>query len=195
MYKNILILGSNKTGKTTLSKMINEKYGCSIISLDNIIDSFDKTIVKKESDYSTYKINFILKYLENLSGDSNFLSGKKYVIEGNISDIETLISKVNRSKIAIIGLTYDNLDSDKLFSDIRKNDTAFDWTNYLTDEKLKDEAELFIERNKRMSKQFDDESIKKYDVSENRDKVFEAIVSEVDELARIDIGNEKVKKM
>lgn len=195
MYKNILILGSNKTGKTTLSRMISEKYGSSIINLDNIVDAFDKTSMENVNDAnrSTYKTNFILNYLENLSSDPNFLGGKKYVIEGNVSDIETVISKVNKSKIAIIGLTYDNLDSEKLFSDIRKNDTAFDWTYYLNDEKLKDESELFIERNSRMSKQFDKNSVKKYDVSEKREEVFQKIVSDAEELTQIDI--EKVKQM
>ena len=37
MFKNILVMGVGRSGKTTLSKMISRKYGYSIISIDDIV--------------------------------------------------------------------------------------------------------------------------------------------------------------
>lgn len=196
MYKNILILGSNKTGKTTLSRKISEKYGYSIINLDNLVDAFDKTITKKgnEINYNMYKTKLIINFIERLSGDSNFLNNKKYVIEGNVSDIETVIKSVDQSKLAVVGLTYDSLSEEDLFNGIRKNDTSYDWTSYINDESLKQNVRFFIDRNKRMSKQFDELEVKKFDVSEDREDTFNKIVVEMESATKIGF-NYKVKEM
>ena len=37
MYKNVFIIGPGRAGKTSLAKLLNKKYGYSIISIDDIV--------------------------------------------------------------------------------------------------------------------------------------------------------------
>jgi adenylate kinase family enzyme len=68
MYKNIFIMGPGRAGKTTLSKMLNKKYGYSIISIDDIVSGFEaypKLQIHHdgdENDTAKRLVPFLLKY-------------------------------------------------------------------------------------------------------------------------------------
>lgn len=41
MYKNILIIGAARSGKTTLAKKLAKEKGYSLISIDDIVSGFE----------------------------------------------------------------------------------------------------------------------------------------------------------
>lgn len=195
MYKNILIIGSSLSGKTTLAQKISEKYNYNIINLDNIIKSFKETISKIENvNYDELENIFLIDYIERLSSDQSFFNGEKFVIEGNINNLDKIINKLDKEKISVIGLVYDNLTEEQFFKDIKKHESSTDWTHYLPDNSLKGRLSNFITNNKKISNILFELDINVYDVSQIREEILNSALNDVSELTKY--GSKfKVKKM
>ena len=177
MYKNILIIGSGRTGKTTLSKMIHKKYGYSINSLDDVITALG-SIPEFKINYKTddkivskVMVPFVIKLIEELSEGNKFYDGCKTVIEGTDIDIDLVYPNINLDKTLVIGLTYNDIDEDKLYQNIKKYDTEDDWTYWCNDKELKEYCKKFIERNKYFKEKLEQYNILSFDTSFNREKV------------------------
>lgn len=189
MYKNILIIGAARTGKTTLSRRINKEFGYSIINLDDIISSLKEAFPELgiKHDYDDMKISsrfapFLISYLKELSEGPNFYNNAKYVIEGVQVDFEKLMPIIDKNKYIIIGLTYNNIDSKTLYNNIKNNDTEDDWTYHVNDEYLRNMVDIFIERNRYYNSKFLEYNIKTYDVSEDRNITINKIIEDLKSL-------------
>lgn len=186
MYKNIIIIGAARTGKTTLSRRINKEFGYSIINLDDIISSLREAFPELgiKQDYNEIKISarfapFLINYLKELSEGPNFYNNAKFVIEGVQFDFEKIMPSLNNEKYLLIGLTYNNITSDILYNNIKKYDTEDDWTYYISEDTLKRDVEIFIERNKYYNEKFKQYNIKTYDVSESRTNTIDKIIEDL----------------
>lgn len=187
MNKNILIIGAARSGKTTLAKKLSKEKGYNLISIDNIVSGFEAftelNIKHDDGDIETSSnlAPFLIKFFTELSEGNAFYDGIKYVIEGTHIDFEKIMpflqSDKYREKYDIIGLTYNYIDEEKMFNDIKKYDTEDDWTYWCSDEELKDDIRYFLERNKFFNEMFKKYNITTYDTSVDRDKVFDEIVS------------------
>lgn len=192
MYKNIFIMGPGRAGKTTLSKMINKKYGYSIISIDDIVTSleaFPSLNISWDGEHekiSKQMSNFLIKYLKELSEGNKFYDGCKTVIEGTDIDFERLIPNIDQNKYLLIGLTYNQKTKKDLFNTIRKYDTEDDWTYYLTDEQLEEYCEQYIKINNYFNDKFKKYNIMSFDTSNNREKVLTEIVNSLEDKCKID---------
>ena len=192
MYKNIFIMGQKKKKKTTLSKMINKKYGYSIISIDDIVTSleaFPSLNISWDGEHekiSKQMSNFLIKYLKELSEGNKFYDGCKTVIEGTDIDFERLIPNIDQNKYLLIGLTYNQKTKEDLFNTIRKYDTEDDWTYYLTDEQLEEYCEQYIKINNYFNDKFKKYNIMSFDTSNNREKVLTEIVNSLEDKCKID---------
>lgn len=190
MYKNILIMGPGRAGKTTLSKMIHEKYGYSIISIDDIVTalaSFPGLHISWDGDHAKIAeqmAGFLAKYLTELSEGTKFYDGCKTVIEGTDIDFERLLPEIDAKKYCLIGLTYNSTSKGELFRNIRKYDTEDDWTYYVSDEQLDAFCAEFIERNRFFSEKFKEYHILTYDTSVNREEVLSEIVGTLEKLCQ-----------
>lgn len=173
MYKNILILGSRKSGKTTLSKMLGKELGFNIINLDGIMNAFESTFQRDDdSTYDDFKLNFVINYIKNeLCSDVNILDGTRYVIEGNISNIERLLESIDLSKVLVVGLTYDEITKEEFFSAIRQTSSKFEPIYYFDDNMLLSEVSRYLLCNKNMSEQFEKYGVEKYDVSKGQESL------------------------
>ncbi|KKQ11441.1 MAG: hypothetical protein US24_C0027G0015, partial [candidate division WS6 bacterium GW2011_GWC2_36_7] len=113
---------------------------------------------------------------KELSEGPIFYNDNPYVAEGVYIDFEKVLPSIDKEKYEIIGLTYNNITKEKLFDDIKSNDTEDDWTYYVDNDELKGDVDYFIEYNKYFDQKFQEYNIKTYDVSENRNLVFEKIL-------------------
>ncbi len=187
MFKNILIIGPGRAGKTTLSKMIHRKYGYSIISIDDIVTSlaaFPALNISWDGDHvriAEQMSGFLANYLKELSEGNKFYDGCKTVIEGTDIDFERLLPDIDRSKYLLIGLTYNQRSKEDLFRTIRKYDTEDDWSYYLSDEQLEKYCEDYIERNQFFNEKFKEYHILSYDTSMDREKVLTEIVDHLED--------------
>ena len=189
MYKNIFIMGPGRAGKTTLSKMLNKKYGYSIISIDDIVSGFEaypKLLIYHDGDENeTAKrlVPFLIKYLAELSDGNKFYGGCKTVIEGTHIDFERLIPNINLEKYLLIGLTYNNRTKEDMFNIIRKYDTEDDWSYYLDDNKLSEYCNHYMYINKFFDEKFKEYNIKTFDTSKNREDVLKKALKYIEENA------------
>lgn len=186
MNKNILIIGPSRSGKTTLSRKLSNEFGYSIINLDDIICSFEISFPELgiRHDYNDIKVAsrfapFLNRYLKELSEGPNFYNESKYVIEGVAIDFEKVMPSIDKEKYLIIGLIYNDISSEKLYNTIKKNDTEDDWTYYCSDEELKGNTDYFIKSNKYFNDKFIEYGIETYDVSVDREIVFDKIVNRI----------------
>ena len=189
MYKNILIFGAARSGKTTLAKKIAKEKGYSLISIDDIVSGFEAyeelQIHHNGDAIDTAKrlAPFLIKYLTELSEGTTFYDGIKYVIEGTHIDFEQLIpflqSDKYKEKYEIIGLTFNDVTEQQLYDYIKKYDTEDDWTYWCNDEELKGNVRYFIDRNKYFNEMFNKYNIKTYDTSFDREKVLSSVINDL----------------
>ena len=192
MFKNILIIGSSKAGKTTLARMIAQKHRYSVISIDDIVtamEAFPDMNIAWNGDHNQIAEKmapFLAIYLKELSEGPKFYNDCKTVIEGSDINFELLMPKVNKRKYHIIGLTYNQISKEELFRNIRKNDTEDDWTYYLTDEQLKTYCEEFVEKNEFFNEKFKEYGIASYDTSTDREAVLRNIAENLESKCRFE---------
>ena len=194
MDKNILIIGSARSGKTTLAKKFVKEKGYSLISIDDIVSGFEAypelNIHHDGDDMITSEklAPFLRKLFIELSEGNAFYDGIKTVIEGTHIDFEQLIpflqSDKYKDKYEIIGLTYNFITEEEMYNNIRKYDTEDDWTYWCSDDELRGNVKYFIERNKYFNEKFEEYNIDFYDTSYNREDVLSEIVSKY-EIRRI----------
>jgi GTPase SAR1 family protein len=185
MFKNILIIGPGRAGKTTLARMIHQKYGYSVIRIDDIVtamEAFPSLEISWDGDatkIATQMAPFLRIYLKELSEGNAFYGGCKTVVEGSDIDFDQLIPYINKRKYLLIGLTYNQVSKEELFLRIRQNDTEDDWTYYLTDAQLEAYCAQFVEKNKFFTEKFKEYSIPAYDTSVDREAVLTDIVEQL----------------
>lgn len=192
MYKNIIVIGAARSGKTTLAKRIAKEKGYSLISIDDIISGFEaypELQIHHDGDaVDTAKrlAPFLIKYFTELSEGSTFYDGIKSVIEGTHFDFEQLMpflqSDKYKEKYQVIGLTFNDITEQQLYDYIKKYDTEDDWTYWCDDEELKGNVRYFIDRNKYFNEMFKKYEIPAFDTSFDRDKVLSEIIDNLDKL-------------
>ena len=174
--KNILIVGSPRVGKTTLAKKIANELGYIYVGLDNVFESIEELNCWPYPKYSDAKVishelsNFVINYINNLDKEYH------YVIEGAYLDIETIFPKLKN--VNVIGLTYNELDKNKLFNNIKKYDHN-EWINKFNDSEILEKSNCFILRNNYYNKCFKKLNINSYDLSCDYHLVMKKIVNEL----------------
>lgn len=183
MYRNLLIVGSDKCGKTTLASKIAKKENCNIVNLDLIVKVFETTFPKENDDnYDKVETEFITNYINEITNVKNLVDGKKVVLEGQIPNLEAVIKGIEQDRISIVGLTYDDINLKEFAHNIKEFASKVDTFHYLSEKIIEGKAEVFIEKSKIISKILDENDINYYDVSENRNEVLNQVVNDIDEL-------------
>ena len=174
MKKNIVILGSPRSGKSYLATLIKERYKYEYINGDNIINAYIDAFHNQTNEIA--HLNLLKSYIKQLNSDLNFYIGSQYVIESNIyNNIVKLIEGIDRDKNLIIGLVYDKMNSEQIYNYLKENNSKFDMQYYLADVELKMYSNMYALNNQELSKLFNNYNITKFDVSENREEVLEVI--------------------
>ena len=197
--KNIIITGPSRSGKSTLARLLNEKYGYYAISTDKLVAVFGNAYPELDirlnwnRDKTTENIApFLAHYLGmfsssdgkgQLSYSHGEVPGNKFVLEGAYYDFDK-ISEILRSYgiedmsecFYLIGLVQRKRSAEDFYSDFRKYDTEKDWTYSLSDDELKAVAEDAVEFNAEMYDKLTKHGFTIYDTSEDRERIFEEIL-------------------
>ena len=174
--KNIIILGTARAGKTTLASMLHEKYNYSIISIDSFVsalhDSFPSLGITHSNTENKFKLlpPFIFSYMNKIM---NEYPEERFVIEGWHVFPKDIIELFCNIDVKIICLGYTQITYDKALYEIRRNETKNSYTTKMTDNKVKDLILNHINYSKILKKQCEENNIKYYDTSFDRDKVLE----------------------
>lgn len=190
MYKNILIIGAARSGKTTLAKKLAKEKGYNLISIDDIVSGFEaypELEIHHDGDVNdTAKrlAPFLIRYFTEISEGNTFYDGIKYVIEGTHIDFKILMPLLQNEKYKeeyeIIGLTYNDIIEEEMYKNIKEYDTEDDWTYWCKDEELRGNVNYFLDSNKFFNDKFKEYNIKTYDTSFDRKKVLKKVIDSLE---------------
>lgn len=179
-YKNIIILGAARSGKSTLAHMLHRNYNYSIISIDSFVsalhDAFPEIGISHSNTENKFKLlpQFLLSYMEKIV---NEYPEERFVLEGwhvYPNDIKRLFHNLD---VKLICLGYTEISCDEVFEIIRKNEGENEYTKKMTDERLKTLISNHIEYSKMLKKQCEESNIKFYDTSFNRNNKLNEIMN------------------
>jgi len=195
--KNIIIVGPSRAGKTTLAKRLNQKLNYSVIITEDIRIAFEEGMPQANiGDAHGYKTSldnvtsWLATYISALEWRSNFANGTKYVFDDGQGyiDLDKMVpiwennspsKDYWKDKYLIIVLTNHNQTAEELFAKIRKYDTSDDWTSRISDEELLAHVTGGLEYSRGLYEKFKNYSPLMYDITHNREEVFDRIVADV----------------
>ncbi len=186
MKKDIIIIGCQRSGKTTLANMlIKDDNSYHNISLDSLAIAIKRTIPEIGiSDGSTIKfiskriVPFLVTYLKSYKCD---YPDKYYLVEGIQINPDHLMREEFFQNANIICLGFPNATIHEIFSNIRNEDKnlRFSYTKTLSDDKLKDKISFYIEYSKFLQRKCNEYNIPFYETNKNRKQVLEMIYNNI----------------
>lgn len=191
--QNIIILGCQRAGKTTLSRILAQKSNYSIMSIDSLIYAFSQNMPQlnintntKISEKTEVLAPFVASYFESFMRD---YPNQKFILECcQLLPISVMKQKVlNRCKIICLG--YPNASVDEIYDNIRKNDPNIrsSYTKNLTDEDLKKRIQSWIKYSQILQTQSNKLKIPFYETNINRNQILKEIADKL-ENDSLDIG-------
>ena len=187
--KNIILIGAPRAGKSTFSKMLNDRLGnVTIIQTDLLRLAFrdaiykdskvSTSIVVKDKDY----LNYILSYYKY----ANMYDIDNVKVVDTV-DFEPKDCSLFENSIAIC-FGYPNITKEEVVSNWRKYDTELDWTKNKSDEKLFTYAESEIKHSKSLMEECKKYNIRFVDTSKNRNEVLKELLGYIIEEIKIDLN-------
>lgn len=177
---HIIIAGAARSGKTTLSLMLKDKY------VHYKMDSIKRGICEAYNlkydnweELSPIMCTIINKIIKDNKSDTNYLK------ENYLFDIPFLYPKdlkmIDTENTIVIFLGYAHLTPNESFKQIREHDTSNLWTSRADDEKLKEWCTDNIKFSKYLEKECKRLNIKYFDTSNNRNEILKEIVKYIED--------------
>ena len=184
--KNIMILGTCRTGKTTLSKLLQKELeNYQIIEVDAIISAlqstFDDIQIGFTHDYLKYNklsqfINILLQ--KNKSRLGNDYS---YIINSDSIMPVDLINYFDLSNTIVYYFVNSSLTVEEIFNNCRYYDDENQWTSKRTNENLLNHIKKAKEFENQIIEQCKKYNMKYIDTSYNRESIFNELLNEIKE--------------
>lgn len=179
--KNIYIIGIPRSGKSTLSMLIKERFPkYNQISFEAIRNGFIETQpeLNMHNRNSDARKKILPKFIVEFSHWNNIILSSPTLIEGDFCSIEELYNVIdNNDYIICLGLGCRSID--EVIVGIRKNDREKDYTNEWSDEKIKSHFYNLEEIDKDNYDFCTSHNIKYYDTYEDRQLTFTKIIEDI----------------
>lgn len=178
--KHIIIAGSSRSGKTTLSMMLAKK-GFVHYKMDSIKRGLDNNFCKRIKDdwkKTSPKMSHLIKTIIT-ENESDQTKDKEYYVIDTCHIYPSDIYKENIENTIIIFLLYPNLDIDEKIKAIRKYNAENIWTNKYSDAENINNLEYGIAYSKKALSEAIKYNIKYYDTSKNFEKVIKRAYKEI----------------
>lgn len=180
--KNVVILGVARAGKTTLSRMIVNKYkNYQVINGDCVRTSFQNIFPQLEINRFGGKgmdKDFSLFCSELLSREIK--QNKKYfnyIFESCDITPENATKYFNLDNTNIIFLGYPKLSVEEIIYNYKNYAEEDDYMLKKTEEEIRNRAELWLQKSKEYQKRCEQYNIKYIDVSYNRNDLFNEYIN------------------
>ncbi len=185
--KNIAIFGSSRSGKSTLSRMIAQKYpNYHIIVGDDIRWAFQEVLPNNDinskggkgmlEDFPNFLSFLFYKSIKRNKGVFN------YIVETCDMTPHKAFDLFNRSDTIILFLGTPNLTIEEHFYEIRKYENDSDWTYGRSDEDLWKHCTHWIAKSKEYEIECQKLGIWFVDTSFNRNEVLDDTLSKIEKM-------------
>ena len=178
--KNIILIGASRSGKSTFTKMLNERLDNLMIIRTDLLRLAFRDAICKDSELSTSVvaknpdyINYVLSYYKYAN-----MYDLDYIKVVDTVDFEPKSCSLFENAITIC-LGYPNITKEEVVSNWRKYDTDLDWTKKKSDEKLLMYANSEIENSKKLQEECEKYNIKFVDTSKNRNEKLKELLEYV----------------
>ncbi|MCL1857918.1 MAG: hypothetical protein FWF92_01620 [Oscillospiraceae bacterium] len=187
--KNIIIWGVPRSGKSTLSYMIRQELGHSVIPMDGIKSVYDvvrpddKISAPEMTDYGEAKLmaKMIIRLIQILSWGN--ARGEFHVYEGVSFDFDTILSGLPKDKFPvsldnfiIICMGYTEILPEEKLKEMALYETPKDWNYKMSTETIMAHCITFCNESKFVKETAGRLGLKYFDVSFDRDKIFLEII-------------------
>jgi len=184
IYKNIIIIGRSRCGKSTLATKIAKVLPYQIIRVDSLRDTFFKIFPELEIGVNTAIINqkfqkFLASYLKKMKTQSHGEFG--YILEGLELSFENVLKNFKNEKNLIYGLGIENITVEKYLEQMKDKDTIYDWTYNLSDNDRKKHIRSELKHSKEIKNFCLEHKIPFYNTAKNREKVLDEIIEHIKE--------------
>lgn len=184
--KNIMILGTCRTGKTTFSKLLQKELeNYQIIEVDSIIaalqSTFDEINIGFAHDY--LKDNKLPQFINALLQKNEIRLGNEYgyIINSDSIMPEDLVNYFDLSNFIVYYFVNSKFTVEEIFNNCRSYDDENQWTSKRTDENLLNHIKKAKKFEKQIIEQCKKYNIKYIETSHNREKVFSELMEKIKE--------------
>lgn len=199
MKKNIIIIGSSRSGKTSLALQICRGYEYNLINLDSVVSGIENGLPELNitrrltgKDDTKKLMSFLNAYLHSLNSYNNLQRSINYVIEGSYIDLKNL--KNLQKKYIVIVLVEKYKTAKEYYDKMLRYDKSYDWTAQIRKSELYDYAKNLKKDNDRIIRYCSKNGIIYYDTSKKRDIVFKEVMAIIESKINIDEESLMIKK-
>lgn len=193
--KKILIVGSPRCGKTTLTQMLDNKYNCEIIRGD-CLESIVHHAILEDRLYETLKAEDNITSFPVLSNEQiiktyrrmyeqilvDLRSKDKLIILDAHTHAFDLLEKEFDENTYIYCLAMPEISIEQFVNYLRLNDTSTDWSSRISDTMLKKFCRAIISESKAIQEKAKNfPNVKFFDTSGNRKEKLEAIFKDIED--------------
>ena len=179
--KNIYIIGVPRTGKSTLSKLIKEKYPIyNQLSFEAIRNGFieSQPDLNMGNRNSEARSDILPKFITTVASWNNKILLAPTLIEGDFCSAPKLLSLLDENDL-IICLGHGGRNIDEILKGIRENDTNADYTKSWSEEKIKQHFYDIVKNDNLNYDYCIKNNIRYYDTYINRKEVFMQILNDI----------------
>ena len=181
--KNLMILGAARAGKTTLAKMVSQKWGYGIISVDALVSALQEVFpqigITHHSHDAKRVAPFVFAYLDALEYNH---PEARFVVEGYHIPFDYAAEKINRDLFEVVVLGYPALSTKEAFENVRKYEQKFDYTKAMSDEEVLNMVKRHVEYSKEFALECQKYNFRFVDTSYDRDKVLADLLQELEKI-------------
>lgn len=170
MMKDIFIFGCPRSGKTILATELHEKYGYSIISIDSVVDAFEKAlpdvgIGHHNNDFKFKHFpKFVAQFYSKLKND---YPNTKFVIEGWHVLPKEISKYLDLKNFISLGIGFPNQEVSLKLKEIRDFSYKNDYCKHLDDQRIIKLIENCKSQSLRIQQECDELGIDFFDLSNN----------------------------
>jgi adenylate kinase family enzyme len=179
--KNLYIIGVPRAGKSTLSKLIKEKYPIyNQFSFEAIRNGFieSQPELNMGNRNSDARKNILPKHFVTFAHWNKEILSCPSLIEGDFCSIEELSNLIDDND-EIICLGFGCRSIEEVIKGIRENDSDADYTKDWSDEQMIKHFHDTLEKDKINYDFCNKNGIKYYDTYQNRTQIFEKIIEDI----------------
>ncbi len=182
IMKNLIILGSARSGKTTTAKKVKDLFGFNILSIDSIVTAFQNVFPDvgithhHNGEVSKILAPFISSYVKDFVSDCPNI---KNAIEGWHMQPACALNFFDKKDFDIVVLGYPDLTPVQALENVRKYAVPNDYTTEMSDEKLLDLLGRHINHSKFFKEEATRLNLPFYNTSFDRNNVLDKLIQDL----------------
>lgn len=177
--KNLLIIGTPRSGKTSLANIFCDKFGFSLVSIDVIVSAFAKTFPELELHFEPEKsekklATYIFAYMKAILEE---FPNRNFVVEGCHISPKNAFGNVDASKYKIVCLGFPDITPERFLARVKQSKDKNDWLRTKSDVEILQIGADFIKKAKKQRQECEELGIEFLNTSENYEEKLQSFVN------------------